>query len=78
MKLTVIEIDVFKVGCGVLIGDAVKGTVTAVCIRDNFQVTYEVSWWYGNSHNVQWLHALEVKRDEASEMCRIGFRYSEQ
>ena len=67
------EVEVFQVGCPVVIGDDVRALVTAVCIREKCHITYEVTWWDGNSHECKWLEQFEVARAEGSASVRIGF-----
>ncbi len=67
------EIEVFHVGSPVVVGEKIDATVTAVCLREKCHVTYEVTWWNGNSHECKWLEQFEVKRKEESASVRIGF-----
>jgi len=67
------EIEVFQIGCPVTIGEKVKATVTGVCIREKLHVTYECTWWDGNTHHCKWMEQIEVKRHEGSASVRIGF-----
>lgn len=67
------EIEVFQVGCPVTIGEKIKATVTGVCIREKLHVTYECTWWDGNTHNCKWLEQIEVGRHDGSSSVRIGF-----
>jgi hypothetical protein len=68
-----IEIEVLPIGSRVALGDGeVPGTISAVCVRGEGNVTYEVAWWNGRARIEQWLPASEVKARAAGPL-RIGF-----
>lgn len=69
------HLEVIPIGCFVTIGEEIKASVTGICIRENFHVTYECSWWDGNSHVCKWLEQFEVKPFLPNQICNvIGFK----
>lgn len=66
-------IQVFQVGCSVKIGEKITATVISVCIRAKLHVSYECTWWDGNTHHCKWLEQTEVASHEESRCVRIGF-----
>lgn len=64
--------SVVKLGCD---DDPIIGEITAVCVRSNDYVTYEVTWWSGRDRHQEWLTRAEF-RGLASppQPARIGFR----
>lgn len=67
------QIPLFHVGCRVRIGEDIKATLTGICIRAKYHVTYECSWWDGNAYNSKWLEQFEVEKYAESSSDRIGF-----
>lgn len=65
-------IEAIPVGALVTIGDGIIGSVTAICVRNNNLVSYEVCWWNGRTRECKWLEAFEVQPDTTNK-TRIGF-----
>ena len=53
-------------------GEPIEVMVTAVNVRPDLHVTYEVVWLAGQSRNVCWVEACELSHD-APDRLRIGF-----
>ena len=64
---------VFPVGSPVIIGDHIEGVIVGICIREKQYVTYDVSWWDGNTHCNKWLDQHEVKCHDGIVATKIGF-----
>lgn len=67
------DLILIPVGSTVLVGDHLPVKITAICIRQNFQVAYECSWWDGNSHQCEWLEQCEVESGPNTDVLRVGF-----
>jgi len=66
-------VEVIDIGSWVIIGDDVPAKVTRICIRDNGNVSYELSWWDGRTRKSEWLEAFEVTTDSERGSLQIGF-----
>lgn len=59
------------------IGGAIDAVITAVCIRDNFHITYEVVSWNGNDRRCEWLESFEVNpplcNGDGIKRATVGF-----
>lgn len=67
------DIELMMVGSPVTVGEKVDATITGISIREKCHVTYECSWWDGNTHNCKWLEQHEVRRRDETAAIRIGF-----
>lgn len=65
----------FVLPCGmpVTLALELKGIITAVCIRDDRRVTYEVSWWDKGDHKTAWLEPCEIEAVGSVKLTKIGF-----
>ncbi len=62
---------VFDIGAAVTIGNGIQAMVTAIVVRSNHHVLYEVNWWDGSVHTCKFLDACEISG--AKESLAIGF-----
>ena len=71
-----VEVEVFRVGTEVRIGQTIPGIVTGIMIRDGCRISYEISWWDNRTHNCKWLEDCEVKAHcpTSGVVQAIGFR----
>ncbi len=67
-------IEVISPGTSVVIGSEILGSVTGIGIRGKGHVSYEVSWWNGNSHECKWFESFEVEQLTTTKRLTIGFQ----
>lgn len=67
------EIHCYRVGTRVRIAEGITGLITAISIRCQRDVTYEVSWWNGRDQRVEWFAPWQIDEIEATEPLKIGF-----
>lgn len=67
-------IFVYPVGTRCNIGTRIDAMVTAILIRENDNIQYEVGWWNGNEHQSKWLSACEICFDVDFKTKQIGFK----
>ena len=65
-------IDVYGIGSQVKLTNDVFGTITAIMIRGDNQVTYECGWWNGRSYDSRQFTNKELEVT-LHEKARIGF-----
>lgn len=65
-------VEVFAIGCEVKVGDT-TGLISAVIIRDNSYLKYEIVYWDGPNRKVDWFEQFEVKKMDTTTTTVIGF-----
>jgi len=66
------KLEVYNVGSKVKLTEDVYGTIVAIAIHADNNVTYECGWWNGRSYDTRWFHASEIEVTLA-EKTKIGF-----
>lgn len=67
-----VEIEVYRAGTPVLIGDHIEGVITSILIRSNDHILYEIGWWDKNTYNSKYFEEFEVV-SPVKEKQRVGF-----
>lgn len=52
----------------------ISGIITGITIRDKNFIRYEVSYWTGDTHYLEWFDQIEVNRKEETATTKIGFK----
>lgn len=68
------DIEVFKIGTNVIIGDNIaKGVITGIKIRGNY-INYEISYYLNGEYNQKWLTEYEFNTIGEKKQDKIGFK----
>lgn len=66
------DITVVEIGAEVTLHEDVPARVTAVAIRGQGQVQYEVTWWTNGERRTAWVEECEIKRTNPKRAV-VGF-----
>jgi uncharacterized protein YodC (DUF2158 family) len=66
------KLEVYNVGSKVKLAEDIDGTIVAIAIHADNNVTYECGWWNGRSYDTRWFHASEIEVT-LGERTKIGF-----
>lgn len=50
------------------------GTISQICIYDDFSVKYNIVWWDGNDRKSEWVSDNEFVLKNNKEKIKIGFK----
>ena len=68
-------IELIKIGTEVSISHENEGEITAISIRDDNHIKYEVSYWNNENYNSVWLTVRELKKlINKPSTFKIGFK----
>jgi hypothetical protein len=67
------KLEVITVGSRVELAEDVHGILTAICIRENNNITYEVGFWNGRSYDSRWFTSHEIRSTDLGDKKKIGF-----
>tara|TARA_R110000751_G_scaffold69917_3_gene141855 strand:- start:2846 stop:3088 length:243 start_codon:yes stop_codon:yes gene_type:complete len=74
MKTNTDTIDVHSVGTSVALTENVDAKIITVAIHENNSVTYECSWWSGESRTKDWFSASDfLSVGKKDTVTKIGF-----
>lgn len=66
-------IEVYAVGSAVLVDGTVSARVTAIFIRGNGRITYEIVWWLNHERKAEVVELWEIQPDgEKARACRVN------
>ena len=69
------SIDVHNVGTSVALTDSIDAKITTIAIHENNSVTYECSWWSGDTRVKDWFSASDfLSVGEKDSVTKIGFK----
>jgi hypothetical protein len=65
-------LEIYKIGSRVKLAEDVEGTIVAIHIQGNNDISYECGWWNGRSYSTQefWPNDIQVT---LSDKAKIGF-----
>ncbi|NBQ16945.1 hypothetical protein EBU24_01370 [bacterium] len=65
-------LEIYKIGSRVKLAEDVEGTIVAIHIQGNNDISYECGWWNGRSYSTQefWPNDIQVT---LSDKVKIGF-----
>lgn len=66
------SVDLYKIGSKVKLTEDVFGTIVAINIRGDNNITYECGWWNGRTYSTQSFSPSELEVT-LSEKTKIGF-----
>lgn len=66
-------IELYKIGCTILIDENIEAIITGICIKGNYHITYECTWWDGKTRKCEWLEETEIKLHDKTKLSKIGF-----
>ena len=70
-------LEVYQAGTLVKLTETLEAKIVTVNIRRESIVTYECSWWTGDSRTREWFYAddfIEVLEDKKTKKQKIGFK----
>ena len=70
-------LEVYQAGTLVKLTETLEAKIVTVNIRRESIVTYECSWWTGESRTREWFYAddfLEILQDKSAKKQKIGFK----
>lgn len=67
-------LSVLPVGTKVVVEGDIDGVISAICIRGNDFVSYEVIWWNNRSRVLEWVTEDEVSEMSGDKEMKIGFK----
>tara|TARA_R100001377_G_scaffold84687_1_gene68833 strand:+ start:3007 stop:3246 length:240 start_codon:yes stop_codon:yes gene_type:complete len=70
-------LEVYQAGTLVKLTETLEAKIVTVNIRRASIVTYECSWWTGESRTREWFYAddfLEILEDKRTKKQKIGFK----
>jgi|TARA_R110000765_G_scaffold186294_1_gene291966 hypothetical protein len=74
MKTKTNTIDVHNVGTSVALTENIDAKITTIAIHENNSITYECSWWSGESRTKDWFSASDfLSIGEKDTVTKIGF-----
>lgn len=65
-------LDIYKIGSKVKLTEDVFGTIVAIHISGNNDISYECGWWNGRSYSTQVFHSSDIEVT-LIEKTKIGF-----
>mgnify|MGYP003121615551 FL=1 len=73
--MTTDTIEVHRVGTSVALTESVDAKIMTIAIQENDSVTYECSWWCGESRTKDWFSASDfLSVGEKESVTKIGFK----
>tara|TARA_Y100000310_G_scaffold330701_1_gene402799 strand:+ start:1343 stop:1591 length:249 start_codon:yes stop_codon:yes gene_type:complete len=71
-------IEIHSVGTSVSLTETVDAKIITIAIHENNSVTYECSWWNGDTRSKDWFSASDfLSVGEKDPITKIGFIRSE-
>jgi len=68
-------IEVVDIGTKVEFADGLKGTITAICVRNPTKtINYEILYWDGRVRKVEWMNLEEFAVVDDDAFTTIGFK----
>jgi len=72
-------IEIHSVGTSVALTETVDAKIITIAIHENNSVTYECSWWNGDTRSKDWFSASDfLSVGEKDPITKIGFIRSEE
>jgi|TARA_R110000796_G_scaffold237229_1_gene357132 hypothetical protein len=72
------NIEIHSVGTSVALTESLDAKIITVAIHENNAVTYECSWWSGESRSKDWFSVSDfLSVGEKDPIVKIGFIRSE-
>ena len=72
-------IEIHSVGTSVALTESVNAKIITIAIYENNSVTYECSWWNGDTRSKDWFSASDfLSVGEKDPITKIGFIRSEE
>tara|TARA_R100001377_G_scaffold66664_1_gene41963 strand:+ start:154 stop:390 length:237 start_codon:yes stop_codon:yes gene_type:complete len=72
--MTTDTIEVYSVGTSVALTESVDAKIITIAIQENDSVTYECSWWTGDSRTKDWFSNSDfLSVGEKGSVTKIGF-----
>ena len=65
-------LEIYKIGSRVKLAEDVEGTIVAIHIQGNNDISYECGWWNGRSYSTQSFAPNEIEVT-LGDKTRIGF-----
>ena len=70
-------LEIYRAGTLVKLTETLEAKIVTINIRRESIVTYECSWWTGESRAREWFYAddfLEILQDKSAKKQKIGFK----
>jgi hypothetical protein len=68
------NIEIHSVGTSVALTETVDAKIITIAIHENNSVTYECSWWNGDTRSKDWFSARDfLSVGEKETVTKIGF-----
>jgi len=75
MTTKINTIEVHSLGTSVALTESIDAKIITIAIQENDSVTYECSWWTGDSRTKDWFSDSDfLSVGEKESVTKIGFR----
>lgn len=69
------NIEALAIGTQVYLDKNIPATVTAVCVRGDNHLIYEVTWWSERDRKTEWVEPFEIREQEKRNDSSFNFRF---